>query len=154
QALVEASVAAEDVPDPLAHFVGVLDDVEPEDVRRPRGGDQQRDQHLDRRRLAGAVRAEQAEQLALGDLERDSAHGLDLDRTALEEAVRGAICAQEVANLADGRHESSPGGGVASSCSATSMSRRSRLLSSSFSFALSAEAISPSFAACAAVDSS
>ena len=35
-------------------------------------------EHLDRRRLAGAVRAEQAEDLALLDLEVDPADGLDL----------------------------------------------------------------------------
>src|ERR1051325_2422444 len=49
-------------------------------ARRARGRDQQRDQHLDRGRLAGAVRAEQAEELALGHLEVDPAHGLDLLR--------------------------------------------------------------------------
>jgi hypothetical protein len=64
EALVQPAVAAEDVADPPAHLARVPDDVEAEHARRSRGRDQQRDQHLDRRRLAGAVRSEQAEQLS------------------------------------------------------------------------------------------
>ena len=78
--LVEAAVAAEDVADPLPHLARVVDDVEAEHARLPARREEQRDQHLDRRRLAGAVRAEQAEQLALLDGERDAAHRLDLER--------------------------------------------------------------------------
>jgi len=76
--LVEPAVAAEDVADPLPHLASVLDDVEAEHPRLARGGEEQRDQHLDRRRLAGPVGAEQAEQLPLAHGERDAAHGLDL----------------------------------------------------------------------------
>ena len=47
---------------------------------------QQRAQHLDRRRLAGAVRAEEAERLAARDVEVDAAHRLDVAE-ALDEAA-------------------------------------------------------------------
>ena len=49
--------------------VGLLHDVEAVDERRARGGRQQRHQHADQRRLAGAVGAEQAEDLAFLDRE-------------------------------------------------------------------------------------
>jgi hypothetical protein len=42
------------------------------------GGTRQRAEHVDRRALAGAVGAEEAEDLAAGDGERDAADGLDL----------------------------------------------------------------------------
>src|SRR5581483_6963149 len=42
--------------------------------RGPRGRRQQRGQHPDQRRFAGAVRAEQAEDLAVLDLEADALH--------------------------------------------------------------------------------
>ena len=82
EALVQPALAPEHVADPLPHLARVLDHVEPEHARRPRRGDQERDQHLDRRRLAGPVRPEQAEQLARADLEAHAAHGLDLERPA------------------------------------------------------------------------
>jgi hypothetical protein len=101
QPLVEAAVAAEDVADVLAHPARVVDDVVAEHPRRPRGGDQQRDQHLDRRRLAGAVRPEQAEELALGDLEAHAAHRLDLERAPPDGAGGGLVGATEVDRLDD-----------------------------------------------------
>ena len=52
-----------------------VDDVEAVDERRARGRRQQRRQHADERRLAGAVRAEQAEDLALFDGEADAVDG-------------------------------------------------------------------------------
>ena len=104
QPLVEAPVAPEDVPDPLPHPVGVLHDVVPQDARLPRRGEEQRDQHLDRRRLAGAVRAEEPEELALADLEADAAHRLDLERAPPEGAGRRAVRAVEVDGLDDGAH--------------------------------------------------
>ena len=103
--LVEAAVAAEDVADPLPHPARVLDDVAPEHARLPRRRDEERDQHLDRRRLAGAVRAEEAEELALLDREADAAHGLDLERAAPERAGRRPVGAVEVDRFDDGRHE-------------------------------------------------
>src|SRR5207248_11241292 len=104
--------------------------------------------------LAGAVGPEQAEELALRDLERDAAHGLDLDRPAPKDSCGGPVRSAKVADLDDRGHAPSPGGDRESSCSATSISRLRRLFSSSFSLSVSADAISPSFAACAAVDSS
>ena len=44
----------------------------------PLVGSQQRREHLDRRGLAGAVRAEKREDLALGDVERDVIDRFDL----------------------------------------------------------------------------
>src|SRR5256885_5285756 len=105
EALVEPALAAEDVADPLAHLARVLDHVEPEHARRARGRDQQRDQHLDRGRLAGAVRSEEAEELALGDLEGDAPHRLDLERPAAEDPGRGLIGAPKIPRL-DRRHQS------------------------------------------------
>ena len=102
--LVQPAVAAEDVPDPLAHPVRVVDDVASEDERLPRRRDQQRDQHLDRRRLAGAVRPEQPEELALLDLEADAADGLDLERPSAERPGRRPVRAVEVDRFDDGRH--------------------------------------------------
>ena len=58
QPLVGAAVAAEDVPDLLPDRLRVADDVVPEHARRPGARDQQRHEHLDRGRLARAVRAE------------------------------------------------------------------------------------------------
>ena len=101
--LVEAALAAEDVADPLAHLARVLDDVEAEDARRSRSRDQQRDQHLDRGRLAGAVRAEQPEQLAFRNLERDAAHRFDLDRATPEDAGRSPVRPLQISCL-DRRH--------------------------------------------------
>ena len=43
----------------------------------PRSGRVQAEQHVDRRRLAGAVRAEQRDRLAGRDRDVDAAHGLD-----------------------------------------------------------------------------
>ncbi len=51
--------------------------VEPADRDPPGRGDEDAGQHLDRRRLAGAVRPEVAEQLAALDLEGDLVHRLD-----------------------------------------------------------------------------
>ena len=47
-------------------------------ARCPPVGSRERAEHVDRRRLAGAVGPEEAEDLAGGDLEADAAHGLDL----------------------------------------------------------------------------
>ena len=64
-----------DDADRAAHAVGLLDDVEAVDERGARGRRQQRRQHADQRRLAGAVRAEQAEDLAFLDGEADAVDG-------------------------------------------------------------------------------
>ena len=82
----------------------ILDDVPPEHPRLPRRRDQQRDEHLDRRRLARAVRPEEAEELALLDREADPAHGLDLERAAAERAGGGPVRAVQIDRLDDGGH--------------------------------------------------
>src|SRR5215218_193850 len=72
QPLVEAAVTAEDVADPAAHLTCVVDDVVPQDPGAARRRDQQGDQHLDGRRLAGSVGPEQPEELASLDGEVDA----------------------------------------------------------------------------------
>ena len=59
----------------LAHLVGLADDVEAVDARRAGGGRHQRRQHANERGFAGAVRAEQAEHLAVADVEGQRVHG-------------------------------------------------------------------------------
>jgi hypothetical protein len=54
-----------DHADGAAHAVGLLGDVESADAGHAAGRRQQRRQHADQRRLAGAVRSEQAEDFAL-----------------------------------------------------------------------------------------
>ena len=104
KALVEPPVAAEHVADPLAYPRRVLDDVPSEHPRHARRRDQQRDQHLDRRRLARPVRAQQAEQLALGDLEAHAPHRLHFEAAAPERAGGRAVGPHEVDRLDDGCH--------------------------------------------------
>jgi hypothetical protein len=58
-------------------------DVEAGEPSAAGGRFDRRRQHPDRGRLAGAVRAEQAEHLAGGDLEVDAPHGLDAARIGL-----------------------------------------------------------------------
>ena len=82
--------------DRAAHRRGVAHDVVAGDDRLAAGRPQQRRQHPDGRRLAGAVRSEEGVDLALGDLEVDAGDGhhsslevalepLDLDRSHGEE---------------------------------------------------------------------
>jgi hypothetical protein len=56
----------------VAHAVRRLDDVEAVDEGRARRRHQQRDEHADQRRLAGAVGPEQTEDLALLDVKGDA----------------------------------------------------------------------------------
>jgi hypothetical protein len=73
----------------VAPHVGALaDDVVAGDERRAGGRHGERAQHLDRGRLAGAVRAEEAEDLARLDRERDRIHGGQF-AVALHELVDG-----------------------------------------------------------------
>jgi hypothetical protein len=99
---VDAALAAEDVADALPDLARVLDDVVAEDAGVPRGRDQERDQHLDRRRLAGAVRPEQAEKLALLDLEADALDCFDLFDPAADRAGVRLVDAAQVVCLDDG----------------------------------------------------
>jgi hypothetical protein len=77
QVAVERGVL-EDETDVSAHIVAVGDDVEATDARGPGRGPGQGAEHVDRRALAGAVGAEEAEDLARRDRERHAAHGVDL----------------------------------------------------------------------------
>src|SRR5205085_5903061 len=103
KAVVEPALAAEDVADPPPNLVCLPHDVKPENARRSARRDQQGDQHLDRRRLARAVRAEQPEELAGLDRKRDAANGLDVDRAPAERARGGAVGAVKIPRL-DRRH--------------------------------------------------
>ena len=60
QDLVHRGVLADEA-DPLSDSPGVAHDVEPRDLRPSAVGQQQRRQDPDRRRLAGAVRSEEAD---------------------------------------------------------------------------------------------
>ena len=68
----------EDEADVAADVVALGDDVEAADARRPRTSAGEGAEHVDRRALAGAVGAEEAEDLARRDGERDAADGVDL----------------------------------------------------------------------------
>src|SRR5207253_3909443 len=70
KALVQPAVASEDVADPPPHLARVLDHVVPEHPRLAARREEQGDQHLDRRRLAGAGPPGEAEQLASPVAER------------------------------------------------------------------------------------
>ena len=76
EVVVEAEALAH-VPDPPLHALGVLRDVHAEHEAGAGGRPEQPAQHADRRGLAGAVRAEEAEDLALVHGERDPVHGLE-----------------------------------------------------------------------------
>ncbi len=64
-----------DVP---ADVVACGGDVEAAHAGGAGGGSRERAEHVDRRALAGAVGAEETEDLAAGDAERNAADGLDL----------------------------------------------------------------------------
>ena len=66
-----------DVADALADAGRLAAQVRPRDRRLAAGRGEQRREHPQRRRLAGAVRAEEAEDLAGRDREVDAADGLD-----------------------------------------------------------------------------
>ena len=71
--------------------------------RRARRDRHQRRQHPHGRRLAGAVRPEEAEDLTRRDLEVDAAHRLDVAAPAAEGL-------DELAGLDGGRHDAAPSG--------------------------------------------
>ena len=77
QVAVERRVL-EDEADVAADVVALAHDVVAGDARAARGRARERAEHVDRRRLAGAVGAEEPEDLAGGDLEAHAAHRLDL----------------------------------------------------------------------------
>ncbi len=63
----------------------VVDRVVAEDLDLPRGGGREAGGAVDQRRLAGAVRAEQAEELTLRDVERDALERLDAGGVPLDQ---------------------------------------------------------------------
>ena len=82
---------------PLSHDQGHLPQVRAvaaprlvaEDIGRPGGGVQQPGQHLQRRRLPGAVRPQEPDDLAGPDLEADVLHRVDILRLAVDQAREG-----------------------------------------------------------------
>jgi hypothetical protein len=74
QVLVDRGQLAREADD-AAHVIGLANDVVPEHARRPGVRAQQRGQHLDGGRLAGAVRPEDAVDRAAGDREIDAVDG-------------------------------------------------------------------------------
>ncbi len=75
--LVPGAAALRDVADPVPDLGGVGAQVHPGDRRLAAVGDQQRREHAQGRGLAGAVGAEEPEDLALGDVEIDAAYRFD-----------------------------------------------------------------------------
>ena len=68
----------EDQADARANRALILANIETGDLRDSRGGSDQRAKDADGRRLAGAVRAQETEDLAGMDVKVDASHGLDL----------------------------------------------------------------------------
>jgi hypothetical protein len=64
--------------DAASHAGGVAQHVQAADLRRPGRRPEQRGEHADCRGLAGAVGPEKAEDLPLGDVQRDPVDGADL----------------------------------------------------------------------------
>ena len=76
-----------DVPDRAPHGSRFASDVVACDGRAPGIGPRQRREDADGRRLSGSVRAEQPEDLSLGDRETDPVERLDCPSVGLLEAV-------------------------------------------------------------------
>src|SRR5260221_12543375 len=83
-----------------------MDDIEAKHPRLTARRQEERDQHLDRCRLARPVRPEQPKELTLADLERDPAHRFDLERAPPEDAGVRLVGPPQVADLDDGGHGS------------------------------------------------
>src|SRR3990170_4320945 len=90
------------VADPVAHQLvgGGMRDVAPTKVDRPRPRVEQAADRLEGRRLAGAIRADQGDDLALANLEGDALEGVDL-----------AVVGVDVAQLEDDVARRSVAGG-------------------------------------------
>ncbi len=69
-----------------AGFLVVVDGVVAEDPDIPRSGHGEARRAMDQRGLAGAVRAQEAEERAIWDLQRDVAKRLDAGRVALRQS--------------------------------------------------------------------
>src|SRR5713226_10362050 len=90
--VVEAALTTENEPDAATHPLRVPHDIEAEHTGRALGRDQERRQNLDRGRLAGAVRSENAEQLTFVDRKRKLVEGNDLFPSASEHACGSTKC--------------------------------------------------------------
>ncbi len=73
--IVETSISTEHDTKSAAHLSFIFGDVESGNARRPGGGDQQRREHLDRRRLTGSVVPEQTEDHPLRNRKTDTVDG-------------------------------------------------------------------------------
>ncbi len=135
EVVVEAEALAH-VADAALDALRVLRDVDTEDEPRARGRREQAAQHADGRGLAGAVRAEEAEDLALGHRER---HAVDRGE--------GAEALGELAELDGCRHRptarSRPAAARRSTASASVRARAARSWASSASRS-SEEGMTPS----------
>src|SRR5680860_1104242 len=77
--LMARGVALADVPDAAAYVATVGDHVVPGDLGRAGRRRDQGGKHPQGGRLAGAIGAEERDELARGDLQVEAAHGLDLE---------------------------------------------------------------------------
>jgi hypothetical protein len=111
QAFVQTAIAPEDVPHVPPDLLGVGHHVVPEDPRRAPGWEQQRDEHLDGRGLAGPVGSQQAEELAALDLEVDALDRLDLAGGPPPDPGPRTVAAAEVLDLDDRHRHVLPGVG-------------------------------------------
>ena len=75
--------------DELADAVGVGEDIDAADAGGAGGRPQEGGEHADGGGLPGAVLAEEAEDLSLGDVEVDAIDGADIGREVLDETVCG-----------------------------------------------------------------
>jgi hypothetical protein len=78
------AAALRHVADPAPHLDRLAQQVAPRHARGSRRRSDQRGQHPQGRRLPGAVRAQEPDDLALGDVEVDAAHRLHLRPARLE----------------------------------------------------------------------
>src|SRR4051794_11026197 len=125
------------VADLPAHGHPLAGDVVAEDVRDAAADRQERRQDADRRRLAGAVGAEQAEHLALPDLEVDAVDGALLaeredealaadGRRRVRHATRSSVSSSRSRAGTDARSAATSSGSSSASAAASSRSRSPR----------------------------
>ena len=81
QALRQVDIRRREIH-PRQHAIAVAQHVAAEHVDRAGGGKQHAEQHRQRRRLAGAIAAEQRGRRAGANVEADAAHRLDFARSA------------------------------------------------------------------------
>jgi hypothetical protein len=82
--------------DPFAHLARLAHDVETGHPRRTGGGQEERDEHLDQRRLSCAVRPEQAEKFAARHVEVDAVDRVQGGARRMFGRLRGAVRPHEI----------------------------------------------------------